>query len=353
MFNKRNLASIKNRKSDEKKEEEGVTADDEAELNPQGGVKLFKKRQIAKINITGNKSKNVDKKDVVPLESTIVDLQSSEEPINRATSTYEIDTDKSMDTRSILERNLEIGKKILAGELEDKVYRGRGAYKPVMNVREDSIAAAKYTGLYGPVRASATNVRTTLRIDYQPDICKDYKETGYCGFGDTCKFLHDRSDYKSGWQLEKEWEQQQAEKRQKMQKKLERWHRRMESKASEDEEDEDAESSDSDSNSDDSDSDSDSDSSESGVDEADASLKKIIKLRARKLKVPFCCLSCKKLWTAEMNPVVTSCNHYFCERCVIEAYSNDLKCPKCDVVTDGIMNRASAIEKLLESISKS
>ena len=23
---------------------------------------------------------------------------------------------------------------------------------------------------------------------------------------DTCKFLHDRGDYKSGWELEKEWE---------------------------------------------------------------------------------------------------------------------------------------------------
>jgi len=28
---------------------------------------------------------------------------------------------------------------------------------------------------------------------------------GYCGFGDSCKFLHDRSDYKHGWQLEQEW----------------------------------------------------------------------------------------------------------------------------------------------------
>ncbi len=28
---------------------------------------------------------------------------------------------------------------------------------------------------------------------------------GYCGFGDSCKFLHDRSDYKHGWQLEREW----------------------------------------------------------------------------------------------------------------------------------------------------
>lgn len=37
-------------------------------------------------------------------------------------------------------------------------------------------------------------------VDYQPDICKDYKETGFCGFGDSCKFLHDRTDYKHGWQ---------------------------------------------------------------------------------------------------------------------------------------------------------
>ena len=37
-------------------------------------------------------------------------------------------------------------------------------------------------------------------------LCKDYKETGYCGFGDTCKFMHDRSDYKHGWQMDKEFD---------------------------------------------------------------------------------------------------------------------------------------------------
>lgn len=134
----------------------------------------------------------------------------------------------------------------------------------------------------GPLRAS-TNVRMTVRFDYQPDICKDYKETGYCGCelcpacvarwpsllcspvlalaatsvgqtahaaavlqpcmpggrggtpvpamafagflaacichtphcpppptlpparadGDACKFMHDRGDYKSGWELDR------------------------------------------------------------------------------------------------------------------------------------------------------
>ena len=34
----------------------------------------------------------------------------------------------------------------------------------------------------GPVRAPA-HLRATVRWDYQPDICKDFKETGFCGFG--------------------------------------------------------------------------------------------------------------------------------------------------------------------------
>ena len=40
--------------------------------------------------------------------------------------------------------------------------------------------------------------------DYQLDICKDYEEIGFCGFEDHCKFLHDRSDHKYGWQIEHE-----------------------------------------------------------------------------------------------------------------------------------------------------
>ena len=40
-------------------------------------------------------------------------------------------------------------------------------------------------GAHGPLRASA-HIRVSARFDYQPDICKDYK---------------------SGWQLEKKWDE--------------------------------------------------------------------------------------------------------------------------------------------------
>lgn len=46
-------------------------------------------------------------------------------------------------------------------------------------------------------------MRVSARFDYQPDICKDYKETGFCSYGDSCKFMHDRGDYKSGWELDR------------------------------------------------------------------------------------------------------------------------------------------------------
>ena len=54
------------------------------------------------------------------------------------------------------------------------------------------------------MRLSSTN-RVSCRFDFRPDVCKDYKETGSCGFGDSCIYIHDRGDYKSGWQLEEEW----------------------------------------------------------------------------------------------------------------------------------------------------
>ena len=45
-------------------------------------------------------------------------------------------------------------------------------------------------------------IKSSIRIDYKSGICKDFRDTGYCGFGDGCQFLHDRSDLYSGWEIE-------------------------------------------------------------------------------------------------------------------------------------------------------
>lgn len=96
-------------------------------------------------------------------------------------------------------------------EAPDGVYKGQNAYRNHLKKDKEVPKAMRV----GPQR-SANTIRTVTIVDYQPDVCKDYKgmfslrllvlamprimgltltlpaETGYCGFGDTCKFLHDR-----------------------------------------------------------------------------------------------------------------------------------------------------------------
>lgn len=120
-----------------------------------------------------------------------------------ATSVNQIDTELDRDAQAIFEKSLEINKE-LEGKADDKIYRGLNNYAQYYKKR-DTAAGNASSGMVrkGPIRAPA-HLRATVRWDYQPDICKDYKETGFCGFGDSCKFLHDRSDYKAGWQLEQD-----------------------------------------------------------------------------------------------------------------------------------------------------
>lgn len=150
----------------------------------------------------------------------------------------------------------------------------------------------------GPQKASS-NVRTITMTDYTPDVCKDYKQTGFCGFGDGCKFLHAREDYAAGWKLDKEWE---------MSNKGKKPGGTVVASANRDGKKDD------------------------GVD------------LSMLEKIPFACLICKQPYK---NPIITKCGHYFCEACALKRYRKDPTCAICSAKTSGVFNGAKNLQKLL------
>lgn len=204
-----------------------------------------------------------------------------------ATAVTEIETEIDRDAQAVFERSLKINKE-LKGKEDDNIYRGMANYTQFYEKRDTAQGNAS-SGMVrkGPIRAPA-NLRSTVRWDYQPDICKDFKETGYCGFGDSCKFLHDRSDYKFGWQIE-------------------------------------------------------SDAAAGVVDDEDESKYEI---SDDDDKLPFKCFICRNSFT---DPIVTKCKHYFCEKCALDNYKKSARCYICSKQTHGVFNPAKEIISKLKS----
>ena len=99
-----------------------------------------------------------------------------------ATAELIIDTEKDRDSIALFKKSQEINEE-LSGKADDKKYRGLNNYTQFFKKRDTAQGnAGSGTNSVGPMRASG-NIRSTVRWDYQPDICKDYKETGFCGFG--------------------------------------------------------------------------------------------------------------------------------------------------------------------------
>ncbi|KAG6618578.1 RING finger protein [Phytophthora cinnamomi] len=211
-------------------------------------------------------------------------------------ATYEtqIDTEKDRDARAVMERSIKANQDGSADADSGKVYRGQAAYKSYITKKESQIGMNKYTGTQGPIRAQ-TWARAISRFDYQPDICKDYKETGFCGYGDSCKFLHDRSDYKSGWQIEKEY----AEKEKKRQKRLQEGR--------------------------DPDEESDDESKKAAKDDKEEQ---------------FACTICRAPFR---NAVETICGHFFCEACALKHFKKTSRCFNCKKQTNGVFNAAKQL----------
>lgn len=229
---------------------------------------------------------------------------------SRATASLQTETEFDRDARAIRERVLKRAKESLKGKSgpeagNEKVYRGLHGYTDYKAGfrREQTVAGEKAGGAHGPLRASA-HIRSSVRFDYQPDICKDYKETGYCGFGDACKFMHDRGDYKSGWQLEKDWEERENSRK-----------RALAMGVGGD----------------------DGGGASDGDDDDDGD------------EFPFACFICRRPFE---DPVVTKCKHFFCEHCALKHHSKNKKCFVCNKPTLGIFNAAHEIRKKIAQEKK-
>ena len=212
---------------------------------------------------------------------------------NKATASSEQDTDHSRDAQAQYEaaqKMWEDGGDTAADGT--KIYRGAKAYRQYTG-KSESFDGQVMSGA-GPARAPV-HYRATSRFDYQPDVCKDFKDTGYCGYGDACKFLHDRSDYKSGWQLERQWDEEQKAKKHAL------------ALAAFEE-------------------------SESGSKQPSKAVKDD--------GLPFACLICREPWHVKSNPVVTKCEHYFCESCALKNAIKTKRCYVCAENTGGYGARA-------------
>ncbi|RTE79006.1 Pre-mRNA-splicing factor cwc24 [Fusarium euwallaceae] len=158
----------------------------------------------------------------------------------------------------------------------------------------------------GPVKRP-TNVRATVTTDFSPDVCKDYKQTGFCGFGDNCKFMHIREDYKQGWQLDREWED------------VTRGKKKV------------------------------SGTVVASIDGKGAKEEEDVDEETFLQSIPFTCIICKASFK---EPIVTRCGHYFCQPCALKRYRKDPTCAACGADTNGVFNSAKRLEKLQEKKSE-
>jgi RING finger protein 113A len=303
---KNKFARKRKQSSDEEKQDSSendektsssVVRPDKKKYNPNFHSSSISKKEAKKQKGSDSESnKESDEEIVVKYKSKR--LAESDGPRDQgATAEVIFETSVDRDATALFKKSIEINKE-LEGKADDKIYRGMNNYTQYYK-KKDTAAGNAGSGInsVGPMRAP-TNLRSTVRWDYQPDICKDYKETGFCGFGDSCKFLHDRSDFKYGWQLELE-------------------ERAKNSRTHE------------------CDSDDDDKKYEIHSDEDD---------------LPFKCLICRKSF---VNPIMTKCNHYFCEKCALERFKKTTRCFVCSAQTSGVFNPARKLMERLKMVNDS
>lgn len=184
---------------------------------------------------------------------------------------------------------------------EDIANKVRDDRTDIQKMRDKNEKSSKFFANIGPVR-SLNTIKHTNTIDYNPSRCKDFFEAGYCVFGNSCIFVHDRNDYKFGWEEERDWDKKQK-------RKLERRQRRLEA-AEAGREDEISMS---------------TDDEEIDTNEEPAKYGHIDSK----------CLICGGQY---VNPTLLDCKHIFCGGCAQSQYLSKGKCFKCGKKNQGIFN---------------
>ncbi|CAL4166419.1 unnamed protein product, partial [Meganyctiphanes norvegica] len=112
-------------------------------------------------------------------------------------------------------------------------------------------------------------------------------EENHKGLKDSCKFLHDRTDYKLGWQMEME-------------------------------------------------------STKRGQDDSDENWE----IPSDEEHLPFKCFICRQSF---VDPVQTKCQHYFCEKCALEQFKKNKRCYVCAENTMGVFQPAKELIARMKS----
>ena len=156
-----------------------------------------------------------------------------------------------------------------------------------------------------------SHFKTACNVDFNPSRCKDFHDNGYCGWGASCLYAHDRTDYKAGWELDNQWEKEERDK-------IARSQRIRQKKAL----------------------DPDFNSSDEDLTESELKIRKSFEK----------CFICKADFTT---PLLASCSHIFCEKCILAEFAKTKKCPVCGLKLTGIFNDGAAMIKLKQSSLKS
>jgi RING finger protein 113A len=130
------------------------------------------KRRRKNTAVTASSTSKAPRRDTAedqPAKATAAPLASSNDATKQS-NWY----DEDLDAKNLL-GTTRVRPTAAASSAPDGTYKGAANYQSFIQKNPD--APSKQ---FGPIKAP-TNVRTVTYMDYMPNVCKDYKQTGYCG----------------------------------------------------------------------------------------------------------------------------------------------------------------------------